>query len=95
MIGSEFGMKFASDISQVSGLDVLIDDRINRTIGKRDKDHILLGIPYIVILGKRVLDPIPKFEVVSSYDEDHQARRKILTHSEVIHFFRLLRLNSM
>ena len=91
MIGSEFGIKFATDIAQVSGLDVLIDDRTNSSIGKRRKDHSQVGIPTQVIVGRNVLEPIPKFELISIANDE----TRILTHSQVIHYFRLLSLNSV
>lgn len=93
-VGSEFGIKFANDIAQVSGFDVLIDDRTNKTIGKRLKDHVQLGIPTTVILGKGLLDPVPKFEVIFKPDQN-QGEKRILNHSEVIHYFRILSMNLM
>jgi prolyl-tRNA synthetase len=68
------------------GLDVLLDDRTHMTIGKRDKDHIMTGIPFMVIAGKSVVDDSadakPRFEVVSTRD----ARRLFLTHCETLSF---------
>lgn len=91
-IGSDFGIKFAADIAQVSGLDVLIDDRTNKTIGKRIKDHTQLGIPATVILGKGTLDSIPKFELMVK--NSNQEDRRILDHSEIIHYFRILSMKN-
>lgn len=65
------------------GLDVLFDDRTHMSIGKRDKDHEVKGIPFLVIAGKSVLEPIPRFEVLCTQD----GNRLFLTHAEVLAFF--------
>lgn len=105
MIGSGFGIKFATDIIQVtssslhtdpSSFDVLIDDRINKSIGKRYKDHVLLGIPFVIILGKSIVNDtsIPKFELISNCNQKGE-ERMILTHEQILHFFRLRSLNAI
>jgi len=48
---------------------VLIDDRTHLTIGKRLFGLKSLGIPYIVIAGKRIIDEIPKFEIFDIYND--------------------------
>ena len=79
-----FMTDFAHHLSDI-GLDVLLDDRTHLTIGKRDKDHIMKGIPYVVIAGKSVAesgDGIPRFEVLSTLD----GSRLFLTHCETLSF---------
>uniref|UniRef100_T1J9G0 proline--tRNA ligase n=1 Tax=Strigamia maritima TaxID=126957 RepID=T1J9G0_STRMM len=43
--------------------EVVIDDRTMQTIGKRLIEAQKLGFPYIVVVGKKVLDSHPKVEI--------------------------------
>lgn len=43
-------------------LNVLIDDRNDKTIGWKLKQHKTLGIPCSIVLGKRLTDSIPTYE---------------------------------
>lgn len=43
--------------------DVLLDDRSHMTIGRRLQEAKRLGIPFIIITGKKVLEAIPQIEV--------------------------------
>lgn len=43
--------------------DVLVDDRSNMTIGKRQMQAKRFGYPFIVVLGKRILENPPLYEV--------------------------------
>jgi len=43
--------------------DVLIDDRTDLTLGKRILEAKKLGIPYLLIFGKSVMDCNPTVEV--------------------------------
>lgn len=40
--------------------DVLLDDRDSWTIGKRLKDLDHMGVPFVVVAGKRVVPPVPQ-----------------------------------
>lgn len=44
--------------------EVVFDDRTQMTIGKRLKDAIRLGYPYIIVVGQDALEDTPKFEVI-------------------------------
>jgi prolyl-tRNA synthetase len=43
--------------------DVVVDDRLNMTIGKRMKEAQKLGIPFIVVIGSKAAGSEPKLEV--------------------------------
>ena len=43
--------------------DLLLDDRVDMTIGKRLQDMQKLGIPYIVVIGKGVTESSPTVEL--------------------------------
>lgn len=43
--------------------DVLLDDRGHMTIGKRLQEAKRLGIPFIIITGKKVLEATPQIEI--------------------------------
>jgi len=45
------------------GIDVILDDRTNFTIGKRFKFARAIGYPYIIVIGKLATQSIPLFEV--------------------------------
>ncbi|KAM9832557.1 putative proline--tRNA ligase, mitochondrial [Neosynchiropus ocellatus] len=44
--------------------EVVFDDRIQMTIGKRLRDASKLGYPYVIIVGQGALDDKPMFEVI-------------------------------
>ncbi|XP_036378297.1 probable proline--tRNA ligase, mitochondrial [Megalops cyprinoides] len=44
--------------------EVVLDDRTQLTIGKRLKDAIRLGYPYVIVVGKSAADEQPQFEVL-------------------------------
>ncbi|CAL9696419.1 unnamed protein product [Knipowitschia caucasica] len=44
--------------------EVVLDDRIHMTIGKRLKDAKRLGYPYVIVVGQGALEEQPKFEVI-------------------------------
>ncbi|XP_041476058.1 probable proline--tRNA ligase, mitochondrial [Lytechinus variegatus] len=46
--------------------DMLLDDRGHMTIGRRVKDASRIGYPLIIVVGKRALEPDPKFEVINT-----------------------------
>ncbi|GFG39525.1 hypothetical protein Cfor_00955 [Coptotermes formosanus] len=43
--------------------DLIIDDRCNMTIGKRLLEARRIGYPFIVVVGRKALQPVPEFEV--------------------------------
>jgi prolyl-tRNA synthetase len=43
--------------------DLIIDDRCNMTIGKRLFEARRIGYPFIVVIGKKAMQPVPEFEV--------------------------------
>src|ERR1035437_8575573 len=57
-----FAEKLASDL-EVSGLRILFDDRLDASAGVKFKDAELIGIPYIVIVGKSLADGKIEFRV--------------------------------
>jgi len=51
-------------LKRILGNDIIIDDRIDQTVGKRLLDAKRLGIPYIAVLGKSVINlPNPAIEL--------------------------------
>uniref|UniRef100_A0A8C1KTW7 Probable proline--tRNA ligase, mitochondrial n=1 Tax=Cyprinus carpio TaxID=7962 RepID=A0A8C1KTW7_CYPCA len=42
--------------------EVVLDDRVQMTIGKRLKDAKILGYPYVVVVGQKALEDLPSFE---------------------------------
>lgn len=55
-------------IKKIKGYEdeVIVDDRIKQTIGKRLIDAQKLGYPIIIIIGKKAIQSIPHFEVFIS-----------------------------
>ncbi|KAI0225488.1 putative proline--tRNA ligase, mitochondrial [Lamellibrachia satsuma] len=60
-----------SRLNCMSGLggEVLLDDRIQLTIGRRLTQAKFLGLPHVVALGKKVLDEQPLFEYIDVYND--------------------------
>ena len=58
----EFAEKLATDLEN-KGLTVLFDDRRDASAGVKFKDAELIGIPYIVIVGKSLVDGKIEFRV--------------------------------
>ncbi|CAH1244108.1 PARS2 [Branchiostoma lanceolatum] len=54
--------------------EVLLDDRSHMTIGKRLKDANVLGYPYVIVVGKQVLEEEQRFELI------HQTGKQTQTH---------------
>jgi len=57
--------KFAADI-EAAGLRVMLDDRRDASPGVKFKDAELIGIPYIVIVGKSLAEGKIEFRVRST-----------------------------
>ena len=81
--GTPFALDLAKSLSNSLSEDILIDDRTNLTIGKRLAGLQTLGIPYIVVSGKRITEEIPKFEIIDSYNQCNH----FFTHLECIQYF--------
>lgn len=45
-------------------LDVVMDDRTHLTLGRRLKDHVARGVPYVLLAGRRFLEAVPRLELV-------------------------------
>ena len=73
----------AKSLSDSLSEDILIDDRTHLTIGKRLAGLKTLGIPYIIIAGKRITEEIPKFEVIDGYNQCNH----FFTHFESFQYF--------
>ncbi|KAK2191520.1 hypothetical protein NP493_49g10028 [Ridgeia piscesae] len=54
-------------VSSLAG-DILLDDRLQLTIGRRVAHAKKLGLPHIVALGKQALDEQPLFEYIDVYN---------------------------
>ena len=57
-----FAEKLAADL-EASGLRILFDDRLDASAGVKFKDAELIGIPYIVIVGKSLAEGRIEFRV--------------------------------
>ena len=88
---TQFITDLAYDLAKTTGLDILIDDRSELGIGKRDKDHLLRGIPFIVNAGVDCSPhSLPKLELLdtdcvslSHGFDSKKASKSLLTHSEL------------
>lgn len=80
-----FGRHLSESLCEIDLLsdNVIWDDRTNFTIGKRVQDAATLGIPFAVVSGSKVLEDIPKIEVIDLYRNE----TLMMTHKEVISFF--------
>lgn len=43
--------------------EIIIDDRLSMTIGKRLRDTQKLGIPFIIVIGSKATEPEPQLEI--------------------------------
>lgn len=43
--------------------DVIVDDRTNLSIGRRLAEAKRVGYPLIIVIGKKAVEDIPRFEV--------------------------------
>lgn len=68
-----------SDIPNLAG-EVVLDDRLKLSIGKRMIQAQQQGYPYAVILGKKALDDSPQFEFVDVYSK----QTTFLTRDEIV-----------
>ena len=82
-LGNQITLHLAKSLSDYLSEDILIDDRTHLTIGKRLAGLQTLGIPYIIIAGKRITEEIPKFEVIDGFNQTNH----FMTYLESIQFF--------
>ncbi|CAL8081050.1 unnamed protein product [Orchesella dallaii] len=57
-LGTQLAVQIYEALKKILPTDVIYDDRINMTIGKRVKDSKKLGIPFVVVCGQSVHDPL-------------------------------------
>lgn len=51
------------ELLENSDIDVIIDDRVDQTIGRRLFDAKRTGYPYVIIIGKNAVEKTPHFEI--------------------------------
>lgn len=77
--------QLSSQLNRQFGLSVLIDDRGEKSIGWKIKNHQSIGIPYVVVLGKGLLDPMPTYELlITNGDDDNQSHK--MTQSQLFSY---------
>ncbi|XP_018321361.1 probable proline--tRNA ligase, mitochondrial [Agrilus planipennis] len=56
----------SSSLNQIPSLqnDIILDDRLNLTVGKRLMDAKRVGYPYIVVIGSKLLENPPLYELI-------------------------------
>ncbi|XP_029489093.2 probable proline--tRNA ligase, mitochondrial [Oncorhynchus nerka] len=62
-LAEEVALSLGEALPSLRG-EVVLDDRTQMTIGKRLKDASQLGYPYVVALGQKATEEIPRFEVI-------------------------------
>lgn len=83
--GTELSMHLAKVIRERFGEDVLLDDRSNLTIGKRLLTAKAIGIPFIIVAGRNIIDNMPLFEVYRLYQENcHEGNMELRSQLEVL-----------
>jgi prolyl-tRNA synthetase len=55
----------ANQIDQIQPFmqDVILDDRMTTTVGKKLMEAKRVGYPYIIVVGKKSLQPVPLVEL--------------------------------
>ncbi|KAJ8388497.1 hypothetical protein AAFF_G00133730 [Aldrovandia affinis] len=61
-VAEELCHSLGESVPRLKG-EVVLDDRIQQTIGKRLKDARLLGYPYVIVVGQSAAEEQPRFEV--------------------------------
>ncbi|XP_010870712.1 probable proline--tRNA ligase, mitochondrial [Esox lucius] len=62
-LAEELALTLGEALPRLKG-EVVLDDRIQMTIGKRLKDAYRLGYPYVVVVGQKATEETPRFEVI-------------------------------
>eukprot|EP00090_Calanus_glacialis_P025127 TRINITY_DN39085_c0_g1_i1.p1 TRINITY_DN39085_c0_g1~~TRINITY_DN39085_c0_g1_i1.p1 ORF type:complete len:186 (+),score=43.24 TRINITY_DN39085_c0_g1_i1:33-560(+) len=55
--------QITSQVENVFKDDVIVDDREKLTVGRKLREASKTGYPYIILFGKKCLDPDPKLEL--------------------------------
>jgi len=66
-IGEDLSVGLVNYFDKILPNDVLLDDRSEFTIGRRFTDLRLMGIPYVIVLGKRLTEKPSVVEVHDVY----------------------------
>lgn len=80
--GTDFATHLAKLIGDRFEEDVLIDDRSNLTVGKRLLTAKAIGIPFVIVAGRNIIDTVPKFEMINAY----RGEEMLLTQAETLHY---------
>lgn len=62
--------------------EVVVDDRLNMTIGKRLRDTQKLGIPFVIVIGKEAAEMEPRLEIhhLNSNFSSHMTMSAVISH---------------
>ncbi|XP_066582400.1 probable proline--tRNA ligase, mitochondrial isoform X2 [Prorops nasuta] len=71
------------EILQQKNLDIILDDRINMTIGRRLVSAQINGYPYVIIIGRTAMQSPPSFEVINM----NTKQQSILPLEQMDHYF--------
>ncbi|XP_016135705.1 probable proline--tRNA ligase, mitochondrial isoform X2 [Sinocyclocheilus grahami] len=63
LVAEKLSQSLGNSLPNLRG-EVVLDDRVQMTIGKRLKDAKVLGYPYVVVVGQKALENLPSFEVI-------------------------------
>lgn len=81
--GREFALHLSQTFQERYGEDVLIDDRSNLTVGKRLLTAKAIGIPFVIVAGRNILEEKPKFELYfNGCDDSHMIETPAGSHSD-------------
>jgi len=67
-LGKEVVDRFTKTTMDVFKNEVVIDDRQDQTVGKRLSSVKALGIPYVVVMGKNILQEAPVRPLIEIQD---------------------------
>lgn len=94
--GTEFSLHLAEIIGSRFNEDVLLDDRSNLTIGKRLLTAKAIGVPFVIVAGRHIIDNVPKFEMINVFEKTETASDDsspvppmLLTQAEVLNYLQL------
>uniref|UniRef100_A0A8C7I494 Probable proline--tRNA ligase, mitochondrial n=1 Tax=Oncorhynchus kisutch TaxID=8019 RepID=A0A8C7I494_ONCKI len=62
-LAEELALSLGEALPRLRG-EVVLDDRTQMTIGKRLKDASRLGYPYVLVVGQKAAEEMPRFEVI-------------------------------
>lgn len=81
---SLLSQQLAEQFMKQFDMNVLLDDRGEKSIGWKLKQHKSIGIPCTVVLGKRLSEPTPLYE----FSDNCDAQTKWITQAELFHKLR-------